>query len=501
MNFFQRAKLAFSLVFSRYEAAQTWRSDFTYMPGSVQDARFDASASTRQELLRLARVFEKNSALAQAIGSVFVDFTVGPTGLVMKPASSDKEWNKGASSYWNQTAQFIDLSSRQNFGTLQGMISWRWLFDGEIFLLKTRGQSGGRTFPRIQLIESHRISTPPDLYAQEGKTIIDGVQIDSDGRPVGYHVKASSDSTAYRLVDAKDMIHVFEPSRPGEYRGITFFHAVIDDMRRLLDLELLEMRAAIDAAEKSTFFTNAAGELPIAKMYQQRLSGTGGTGESASADLERRIDYYKSAVGGRMAALKTGEDVKQFQPTRPTEATRAMWDYLLTKVCIGIGIPKLLVMQYSLQGTVVRGTYDVADAFFKARSAVIAAACREVYIYTIGSGKNNDQRIADAPADWFNVSIRPPRSVNVDVGRNSAAMVNELKSGCTNYDLIYSPLGLDWQEELTKLHEQIEFVHTLCSTGKTTIGEMIEAVAASQEKQAALQQAEQQKQQQDDTLV
>lgn len=467
MNFWQRIQAAWSVVFNRFEAAQVWRADRSMLPASVQDAQFDATCAARTEIMRKARYFEKNNAIAQRIGSVFADYTVGPNGLILLPNSSDPKWNAAAKLYWTTTQNFIDLNSRQNLGTLQGLIAWRWLFDGEIFIIKTRGQSrNGASFPRIQLIESHRVATPPDMRTQEGKTIIDGVDIDSDGRPIAYRIKDSSDSQIFRRVDAANVIHVFEPNRPGEYRGISFFHAAINYLHLLDDLQVLEFRAATTQAEAATFITNAAGQLDASRLRQNRVgiaSPVSSTGENGAQQM---VEYYRMLYGGRIFAGKSGDTFSHTTPTRPADATRALWSYLTSCVCAAVGIPKMICFSEWLenfQGTVARGDYDIAAQFFRARSAVMAAAMREVYIFCLGWGKNSDPTLRDPPADWTNVTVRPPRAVNVDAGRNSQAMLAELAQGATNYELIYSPLGLDWQEEITKLADQIAFINKLAA--------------------------------------
>ncbi|MFZ9364243.1 MAG: hypothetical protein ACO25T_11500, partial [Arenimonas sp.] len=54
------------------------------------------------------------------------------------------------------------------------------------------------------------------------------------------------------------------------------------------------------------------------------------------------------------------------------------------------------------------------------------------------------------------------RAPNVDVGRNATAEKDALLDGRTNYDLIYGPLGLSWNDELLKLNSQLEFIEKKC---------------------------------------
>ena len=509
MNFWAKLKLTACIflpaVFARFRATEY--SPFrSRRPTSPQDARFNVTAASRTTIAEKAKDFEDNNAVAQRIGEVFVNYTVGPQGLVLIPNSTDKEWNAAAKIYWQNTCNFIDLKSRQNFGCLQSLIAWRWLFDGEIFIYKTRGQANdGSYYPRIQLIEYHLVGTPPDRAKDEGKTIVDGVEIDANGRPTAYWVKDSSTSLNYRPIPAADIIHVFEPTRPGQYRGISFFHAAINYLEWLDDLQDLEFRAITDAAEKSTFVKTVTGQMPPG------MNGGGLPGDSFGLDqpmaglsAAQRGEDLQEAVGGRTVALNLGEDVSQFAPVRPTESTRALWSYLTSCVCSSVGIPKMICFSEWLdkaQGTVVRGDYDIAAQFFRSRSAVIAAACREVYIYVIGWGIRTDASIADKPGDgsWVNVTVRPPRAPNVDVGRNASADIAGLAARTTNYDLIYAPQGLDWQEELTKLADQVKFINDLAAERGLQPAEIREQAAIVMQKAKDALAAETVRQQQEET--
>jgi capsid protein len=102
----------------------------------------------------------------------------------------------------------------------------------------------------------------------------------------------------------------------------------------------------------------------------------------------------------------------------------------------------------------------MAATFFRSRSSVIQEVVRRVYEWVMRTSLGQPE-LRGAPADFYEVSIQAPRSVNVDVGRNSAAMLAELTAGATNYELIYAPQGLDWREETKKLAEQLEYMRGL----------------------------------------
>ena len=462
MNIFQRIFNLFRPQ-ARYEAAQT-STYKSWLPGGLVDARIDISKATREEIMRKARYFEKNS-IARRLASVHCDFTVGPNGMVFTPASSDPNWNERAKTYLDKTLSVIDLNTRQTFGSIQQMAAWRDFFDGDFFIVKTRGQDNqGRWWPRIQLFEAHLCKTPDARKADEGKTIVDGVEIDANGRPTGFWFLTSSDADKFQLIDAKNVIHVYDPERANQKRGLSKLAAAINYLHRLDDLQELEFRACQDSAEKSTFIKTATGQLPAG------LGGVAGkfrdtTVKStvAPASDENRL---REAVGGRLVALGLNEDVEQFQPTRPTEATRWLWSYLTSCACSVTGTPKLIAFSEWLdgaQGTVVRGDYNIASQNYKAQSAVYAAAFREVIIYVLSWGIATEKTLADPPADWTNIAHTAPRDINVDIGRNSTARINELEVGLTSHEAEYESLGLNARAEVTRQIKFIAFVKKKCA--------------------------------------
>lgn len=460
MKWLRSIMVAFALrVLNRYEGA-TYSPDRSWIPAGIMDARQDISAATRLELVRKSRYFEKNNAIVNRLADIFECYTVG-TGLQANPASSSADWNLKAKAWWDEWSDFPDLTSLAGFGTVQALIARTWFVDGEVFIKLTKGKSGRA---RIQLIEGHRIETPPSLKDVEGRRIVDGVLIDETGRPEGYYIGETDDKGKTRfhtLAPADAIIHIFEPSRAGQYRGLPFLYPVINELHDLDDLHILEMKAAKDAAEITNVIKTKTGEMPSsADLIRQRASGSTTISTGATV-TETKNEYYQPRTGGRTVVMQRDDEMEQFRSERPGVVTRDYWRYKTELVCTGVGIPYVLVFPDSMQGTVYRGALDMANAFFRSRSAVIAEAVRRIYRFVMLWASANEPTLRDKPGDWKAVAIHPPRAVNVDVGRNSSAMLAELKEGATNYELIYAPLGLDWREQFRKLAEQKAFAAEL----------------------------------------
>src|SRR5574343_2104466 len=435
-TFIQRAKDA---VRAWYEGAR-YRVGYPWIPTTYQDARLDLPSATRQTLQAKARYFERNSPLINRLADIFETYTVG-VGLTVHPQSSDREWNKRARVWWSTWERFADISTRQTFGTLQGLIARAWFFDGECFILLTESQQSRK--PRLQFIESHRVKTHEKLLSEEVKTVVDGVQIDpKTGRPIGYHIDGIETP-----VPADIIIHVFEPSRSGQYRGIPFLTPAINLLSDLIEIEKLEIKAARAAAVVANILTKASGE-----ESAETLLETGGAISQNKTTTE--VTAYREALGGETIVLKPDEKLEQFKSDRPSVVTMDYLRQLRADVCSACGIPSVLAFPEQMQGTQYRGALDMAATFFKCRSAVMQEVVRRIWEYVIGKSLKFERDLNLAPDDWFKVTIPSPRAVNVDVGRNSAAMLAELQAGVTTYSQIYGPLGIHWEDAFQELAEQ-----------------------------------------------
>jgi capsid protein len=374
------------------------------------------------------------------LADIFETYTVG-VGLTVHPQSSDREWNKDSRVWWANWERLADNASRQTFGTLQGLIARSWFFDGECFILLTVDAVG--RWPRLQLIEAHRVRTPEKLISDEGKTIVDGVKIDEkSGRPIGYYIDGNE-----KPIPASSIIHVFEPSRAGQYRGIPFLSSALNLLADLSEIEKLEIKAARAAAVVANILTTASGEVSA-----EDLIANGGNVSTNSTTSE--VSAYQERLGGETIVLRPEEKLEQFKSDRPSVITMEYLRQLRADVCAACGIPSVLAFPEQMQGTQYRGALDMAATFFKCRSAVMQEVVRRIWEYVIGESKNFDETLNPAPPDWYRVTIPSPRAVNVDVGRNSAAMLSELQAGVTTYSQIYGPLGIHWEDAFRELAEQ-----------------------------------------------
>lgn len=462
------ALVAFSWVksaFARYEGA-TFSTQRSIIPGSLTTGRYDISQHSREEIARKVIYFDHNNPLLQALAGKFENFVVG-TNPQITPQSSDPDWNTASKADWDEWCKFCDIASLLGFGTQMGLVARTWFEQGDCFIILTQGERrNGKVFPRIQIIEGIRCKTPP--WLARDKNVIDGIRIDGNGRPVEYYFahEVAPGKLEWDPPFASDsVIHIFEPSRPGQLRGMSFFHSVINELHDLDDLHILEMQAARKNAADATWIKTATGELPTAMAQRAaRLRGTEGvttnTGATAS---QARSEYYQTIGGASVKVLQHGDEVSQNPGQRPSVTTVEYWKLKRELVCAGVEIPYIIVFPDSMQGTVYRGALDMATVFFRSRHAVMAEVMRRIWEYVMRFRIATEKALVNAPADWRKVGIVPPRAPNVDVGRNDAAESQALKEGRTTYEQIYGSRGMDWREALRQRNEEQKFIQDECA--------------------------------------
>lgn len=468
----------------------------SYVPSIVQDARFDQNYITRREMLRRMRYWSQNSAIVESTLSVGSRYTVGPSGLPVSFYPID-DISADTDDSWYDRAEEVSAEAFEDFGfngeSMQTMlhIGYRCQkVDGDLAFLKTRKRGfltrGNLRLqvsrPCLQMVEGHRIETPFNLWTNEGVTTIDGVEfeiVNVDGRQLmrrkGLWIRSGvgefETNSSWQLIPFESLFYVRNEHRANQPRSVSDFYAVEQDIHKLEDLLVMEMKAQASQSTRAVKIENATGELnPLDPKLRAIAAATGkavNTNEQQQA-MARMVEFYRKTYGGEVYAVKNGEKVDFQAPNRPSDATLNLFELLVNKICAGTKQPRCLVMEKissqssKSQGTEVRGVLDAADGYYaedfqKWKRLVIGAT-----IYFLEWAINNDPRVADPPANWRScIHVQQPRACNVDVAYNAQATTMELASGQTNYDLIYGPRGLSARRELKKLARQQRFIESL----------------------------------------
>ena len=463
-------------IFARYESAWQGWGERSWLQQSLQDARFDIDAATRQELQRRHRYWVSNSQIVIKIRSLFIQFAVGPCGLTCIPNSADEVWNDTRHHAFESWGRSPELSSRLSLPAATVQWAGQLFDDGEFFIHKTRDAQGR---PALQTIEAHRILTPPQENVYRGLQVVDGVALDANGRPAWYAVKVGPpvppagfdpsakpflrDEGSFIWVKASDMIHKFKLRRPGQVRGIPEGFSCMNVLHDLEDLQKMEMQCNKLATEIGLVETNPTGELGTEFNRRSRLAISTAKTDGSPTTKNTWVDYNVS-FGGKKYGLKSGDKLENFMVSRPTLSQQEYWDFLITLICCGYNTPKLLVMPYSLQGTVTRADLDICANAFRVNFELVSEALREIYQWQ-GVWANDFDLAQDgaAPDDHSEVVIRPPRPPNVDIGYTAKALEIELALGVKTIQDVYAEKQQNWRVQLRQIAETQKHIKDLAA--------------------------------------
>lgn len=487
----------FRPIVARLESAYQQWGVRRWLQTTYQDARFEFDFACVREVCRKHLDLIENTPIIQKIRNLKIQFAVGVDGLKLIPnagdASMDSEtleaWNEARAARWEDWARSPELGSNLSLAELT--VQWEGsLFDvGNVLIQKTRDENGR---PKIQTIDFLRLQTPPSMASEEGKTIIQGVKLTkikvpcridgraairevTTGKPQSYFIRDEFDTTVFAEVDASQIIHKFRAIRPGMMVGMPEAFSVINKVIDYTDLHILEMGASKLAGQIANVHKTPSGEMDT---QQSRRTGmklqTQGPGAGGGTFATKGYsDFYEVSIGAMDYSIPIGSDIKNFIIERPTVAQQDYWQHIISEICAGYNVPKLLVFPFSLQGTVTRADLDVCANAFRADFEIIASIVREIYEWQTPWAIKYDRALdGKAPANPLCCVIRPPRSPNVDIGYTAKALEIELRLGVRTIQDVYADKNQDWRCQLRQIAESIAYMKALEKEFKLLPGQL-----------------------------
>ncbi len=282
-----------------------------------------------------ARRESQNNPIARKGIKLFVKNVFGPDGIRLRMKIPMKKGKKLNAKLNQQIEYLFNQWSRRDFCTIQGNMSWKraqrfagaqmWR-DGECFIRRRIARNKFNF--SIQFLDPDQLDTNYYLYQMpNGNMIRMGVEMDPDGRPVAYHFwdrhpAEWSMSPKNRIrVPAEDVIHLYDPERVMQSRGVSELASAMLTMHMHNQYSMAEVVAARVAAAKMGFFTKTATDAGYA---------------ASELDEEKRIKM--KAQPGTIEQLPDGVEFKEWNPQHPTNAFPAFTKMLLRMVGAGVDI-------------------------------------------------------------------------------------------------------------------------------------------------------------------
>lgn len=284
--------------------------------------------------LRLLRARGRELARNNPIGRHFLNMlsanVIGHAGIRYqslvrdKKGEIDRDTNKKIETAWSEWCKKgnCTVDGKLSFRALQDLALRTEAMDGESFVRKVKG-FGNKWGFALQTIDAdqvdHLFSRPPGNKETEIRL---GIEVDTWGKPLAYwvtpgHPSDFGGSLLGNRIDADQIIHLFDPYRVNQTRGLTWFHAV------MMALKMLDgyMEAEIVAAR-----------VGAAKMAVLEC-----TDAAAYDEPDANEPFRMEANAGMIEAIPPGYTLKEFKPDHPSNAFDQFVKTNLRWVASGLG--------------------------------------------------------------------------------------------------------------------------------------------------------------------
>lgn len=312
------------------------------------------SLSANEEIFRSLRTLRarsrelaRNDAHAKRFLQMVETNVVGPNGIGLQNRA--KEWRKDKGGKlvlvqdrvanalieeqwvrWGKPGA-CEITGRLSFAAFQRLFIRTVARDGEALV---RRLSGPRYAPHGYALQFLDVDRLDDQYHEDlpnGNKVRMGVEINSVGRPIAYHVldrhpghfRGVLTGVAQReRIPAEQMIHAFIADRPEQIRGIPWMHAAMLRLKMLGAGEEAAVIAFRIGASKMGFYESPDGNPAPLGTDEDKATG----------------EIYDEAEPGHFGMLPPGYKFSNFDPRYPDTAYDPFVKACLRGVSSGLGV-------------------------------------------------------------------------------------------------------------------------------------------------------------------
>jgi len=340
--------------------------------GSVSPYNTDLWNASTANARRISRIAHSQAPAAQALTGRFADLVYGThLGLQAQPffdllpgkmldLAKQQEivkaierrwwlWAKSQKSNYEEDRSYFEMS-RQDFEKL--------LIDGEYFLILRYSQSRKRNPLTVQYIKPENVIRVGSNVSP-GNTECDGIEYDSRGVAVAYHILDSTTGKSTRIVryGAKSgrtfIIHVKIGS---SRRGFGILNGIISELTKLSDFQALEIKAAVINALFAIWVETPIGGENKTIIGKNGIGGISKTIDSAASsfspsEYNAKLNSTDFQHGGIIVEkMGEGQKLNSFDTKRPTANFEQFFNTVKRNLFSAKGM-SLAVADYNFNGS------------------------------------------------------------------------------------------------------------------------------------------------------
>ena len=382
----------------------------------------------------------KNPYAANAINSIVAN-CVG-TGIKPQSKCADAEFRKEIQRLWLNWTDQADYAGLTDFYGLQALIL-RSVIEGGECLVRLRTDKESQIPLKLQVLEAEYLDSNKNGELLNGNTVYSGVEVDKKGTKVAYWLFLKHPGDNHLLtadiesvrIPAKEILHIYNPQRPGQLRGEPWLSNVLLKLHELDQYEDAELVRKKTSAMFAGFVTRLD---PDGEMFDNK-----------------KEDGFYGLEPGTMQFLEPGEDVKFSSPADVGTTYEAFIKQQLRSIAIGMGIT-----YEQLTGDLSAVNYSsirAGSVEFRRRIGMLQhhfmvyQLCRPVWNKFIELAILNNQIKVPKDSEFAAVKWIPQGFEWVDPLKEQNAQMNAVRCGFKSRAEVVSELGYDVEEIDTEI--------------------------------------------------
>ena len=348
----------------------------------------------------------------------------------------------------NDIERRCDARRRLNFGALAKLAYLTYSRDGEVACEVRDDERGIANTTNVMLVESERISTPPEQAHNEGPRLRNGVAYDENGAAIGYWVRSGHPNDPLQgfsgqrwdYVPARGatgrakFIHVFSPRRIEQARGISRLAEIMVPAKMLDRVDRAEVSAALKSAIMP-FFIRSPG---TTADLEAALAPTGN--EQTDPWVEQYLDFREQRPvvvdGAQVNHLLPDEDVVVPNRNSPNSNYPDFAKFVLQKIATSIGVsyPALTSDYSGINYSSLRGLLnEIWRSFLEDRAYFTQAFLTPIYAAWLEvEVANGDVKVPGGPANFYRAKTALCMAEWIGPGRGTVDPMKE--SSANNLD-------------------------------------------------------------------
>lgn len=389
----------------------------------------------RLQLIRQVRDLECNFGLWQSIIDKLALYAFGR--IRYRPHTGEKSADDAYGEFLAEEFNNIDLSGRHSLTEMVVLSFKSMLRDGDDGLKWQKNSEGTL---KLVGIEGDRIGGT--FMQSAAENYFQGITVDlATGAPLTYMVFKRTKANSYIdpvEIPARDFIHVFDPRRFDQYRGITPFAPIINEARDWkeameacrIGTKFENMHAAVGYTESglpindpASFITNGETNSQGVALNEQELKA----GLIQWAPSNSRIDFMKS--------------------DRPSGTFQTYMESLIRLQGMALNLPFGFLYNLSgLGGPSARMDSQQAHRVIQNHQCnMVSRALNRIKDTKLMEGFARG-KIKFTPT-WRKGNWDFPPAISIDVGRDSKAAIEEMTHGMLSKDAWFAETGESAEEQ------------------------------------------------------